>query len=317
MLVFLWLPAKSQQLPIFSQYVFNGFILNPALAGYDGYTSVNTTARQQWLGISDAPLTFAASVQTRMLARSYRIVNPPVRNRNVLLPSTQGRVGLGAYIINDSNGNVARTGVQFTYAYHLMLGQNQLSFGLASKIFQYRINIDDLVFGRDVDPLLISGELSYVGYTPDVDFGMYWTNPNYFIGASVNNLFQSLITIGGTSLNYKIDRHYWLMGGYRYTLNRDFDIEGNILLKTTEDLIPQGDIGLKLYVKEDYWAGFAFRTDGSLITLMGMRNKALFLGYAFDYSFSKLQRYNLGTHEISISYKFGDDARRYRWLRRY
>ena len=68
---------------------------------------------------------------------------------------------------------------------------------------------------------------------------------------------------------------------------------------------------------DDYWAGLAFRTDGSLITLLGIRKSALFVGYAFDYSFSNVQRFNFGTHELSMSYKFGDDARRYRWLRRY
>ena len=37
----------AQQLPLYSQYIFNGFMVNPAVAGHDGYTSFNTTARQQ------------------------------------------------------------------------------------------------------------------------------------------------------------------------------------------------------------------------------------------------------------------------------
>jgi len=53
--------AAGQQLPLFSQYIMNGFILNPAMAGYDGYTSVNTTVRQQWLGFEGAPQTYAAA----------------------------------------------------------------------------------------------------------------------------------------------------------------------------------------------------------------------------------------------------------------
>lgn len=316
LLVLVSFSAKSQQLPIFSQYVFNGFILNPAMAGYDGYTSVNTTARQQWLGIRDAPQTFSASFQTRMLQKSYKIVNRTVKNKNKLVPSTKGRVGLGGYILNDANGNVARTGIQFTYAYHIIMGHNQLSFGLAPKLFQYRINEQALEFGRDDDPLVNAG-IKGVGYTPDLDFGMYWTNTYYFVGLSVNNIFQSALNIGGGSLNYKIDRHYWLMGGYRFQITQDFDIEPNVLLKTTERWIPQGDIGAKAYFMDDYWAGLSFRTDGSLITLFGIRKSSLFVGYSFDYAFASVQRFNFGTHELSISYKFGDDARRYRWLRRY
>ncbi len=316
LLISLWLPAKSQQLPIFSQYVLNGFILNPAMAGHDGFTSVNTTARQQWVGFGDAPQTFSASWQTRILQRSYKIIRNPLRNNNLLRPSTKGRVGLGAYVINDMNGNVARTGIQFTYAYHIMMDYHQLSFGLAGKLFQYRIATENLTFGRDVDPLVNAG-IQEIGYTPDVDFGMYWTNRDYFIGASVNNLFQSVVNIGGGGNNYQILRHYWLMGGYRFKAGSDFIIEPNVLLKTTEKLIPQGDFGVKFYYIEDYWAGLGVRTDGSLISMLGMRIDGLFIGYAFDYTFSSIQRFNFGTHELSISYKFGNDARRYRWLRRY
>ena len=294
----------------------NGFILNPAMAGYDGFTSVNTTARQQWLGFNNAPQTFSASWQTRVLQRSHRIIRHPVRERNMLLPSTKGRVGLGAYVINDSNGNMARNGLQFAYGYHIIMDNHQLSFGLAGKVFQYRIADENLTFGRDDDPLVNAG-IRYVGYVPDVDFGMYWTNTNYFIGASVNNLFQSKVNNSEYSLDISVLRHYWLMGGYKFYPGKNFAIEPNILLKTTEQWIPQGDIGVRVYFAEDIWAGLAFRTDGSMISLLGMRSKGLFIGYAFDLSFSSIQRFNYGTHELSISYKFGDDARRYRWLRRY
>jgi len=39
--------------------------------------------------------------------------------------------------------------------------------------------------------------------------------------------------------------------------------------------------------------------------------------YAFDYSFSALGARSLGSHEIMAAVKFGDNARRYRWLNRY
>ena len=121
---------KAQELPLYSQYVLNAFMVNPAIAGNDGYTTFNTTARQQWLGFSEAPRTYSASWQTRVLKKSYKIINRPVKSDNRLKPSTKGRVGLGAYLINDVNANVARTGFSFTYAYHIFLGRRRLSFGL-------------------------------------------------------------------------------------------------------------------------------------------------------------------------------------------
>ncbi len=61
--------GNSQQLPLYSQYMMNKFLLNPAIAGSDGYTSVNLTAREQWVGFSNAPRTHAISAQTRILKR--------------------------------------------------------------------------------------------------------------------------------------------------------------------------------------------------------------------------------------------------------
>ncbi|NQU82031.1 MAG: type IX secretion system membrane protein PorP/SprF, partial [Bacteroidetes bacterium] len=66
-LFFCSISTFGQQLPSYSQYMMNGFLLNPALAGNDGYTSINLTAREQWLGISSAPRTHALSVQTGLL----------------------------------------------------------------------------------------------------------------------------------------------------------------------------------------------------------------------------------------------------------
>ena len=55
---------QAQQLPVYSQYMMNGFLINPAVAGHEGYTAINITAREQWLGMKDAPGTYAVRVGT-------------------------------------------------------------------------------------------------------------------------------------------------------------------------------------------------------------------------------------------------------------
>lgn len=306
----------AQQLPIYSQYVQNGFMVNPSMAGYDGYTSFNTTARQQWLGFSQAPRTYSASWQTRVLKRSYRVVSRNVKSGNRLKQSTQGRVGLGAYIINDVNANVARTGAAFTYAYHIFMNNRQLSFGLSGKAFQYRINTGELTFGEDGDPVL--NNLKTVAYSPDADVGIFWQDPKYFIGFSISNLAQTSIKIGGNDIpGYETFRHYWLMGGYRFHLTENIDIEPLTLLKTTENWNPQGDFTVKLYYDNLFWGGLSYRTDQSAILLMGVRIDNLYFGYSFDWAFSEIGHFNYGSHEIILSVKLGDNARRYKWLNRY
>ena len=65
--------ASGQQLPIYSQYLFNRFLINPAVAGSDGYTSLNLTAREQWVGYDGAPRTFSFSAQTRIIKKGYKL----------------------------------------------------------------------------------------------------------------------------------------------------------------------------------------------------------------------------------------------------
>lgn len=307
----------AQQLPLYSQYILNAFLVNPAMAGYDGYTSFSTTARQQWLGFKDAPQTYSASWQTRLLQRSYKIVNNPVRRKNMVLSSTKGRVGLGAYIINDVNANVARTGLSFTYAYHIIMNNQQLSFGLAAKAFQYRIYKEVLTFGEAGDPVL-DGAFNTVAYSPDADVGVLFQGFDYFVGFSVSNLLQTSVLIGSNELpDFKTFRHYWLMGGYRFALTENLDLEPSTLLKTTENWNPQGDFSLRLYYSDLYWGGISYRTNKSIVALVGVRVEGLHFGYSFDWALSEIGHYNYGSHEIIISVKLGSSARRFRWLNRY
>src|SRR5690606_37647426 len=51
----------SQQLPQYSQYMHNLYVVNPASAGMNDYLDVNLSFRQQWTGIDDAPRTYYLS----------------------------------------------------------------------------------------------------------------------------------------------------------------------------------------------------------------------------------------------------------------
>ncbi len=190
---------KAQQLPLYSQYLMNGHLINPAMAGYDGYTAFNLTYRQQWLSFPQAPRTYSASFQTRLFRKSHKITSKPFSSGNMLIPSTKGRVGLGAYVLNDMNANMGSTGLAFTYAYHIILDNQQLSFGLSAKVFQYRLNKDELVFGVNGDPVLNNDFVS-VAYVPDADFGVLFNGRDYFVGFSISSLLQSSVTLGSNQV---------------------------------------------------------------------------------------------------------------------
>ena len=309
--------VSAQQLPIFSQYLYNKFLINPAVAGSDGYTSVSLTAREQWVGYYGAPRTFSFSMQTRMLKKSFILKQTRVK-REVYRPKTDGKIGLGGYVFSDKNGLVQRTGFQGSYAYHMWLrNSTQLSMGLAITGYHYKINEKEINFEDPNEPWL-NNSLRRGMFVPDATFGVYLLNAKYSAGFSADQLFEASAKIGNYGFNnFRMNRHYYLFGTYIFELNRYAEIQPSFLMMMSDQFKPQADIGATYIYNQDFWAGLAFRTSGALIANIGVKYQNIFIGYAFDFTLQEIQRITYGTHEITFALKFGDNARRYRWLDRY
>lgn len=59
--VFTSVKTHAQQLPQFSQYIFNGLHINPGYAGYKEEGYIQATYRSQWVNFPGAPRTLSAS----------------------------------------------------------------------------------------------------------------------------------------------------------------------------------------------------------------------------------------------------------------
>ena len=306
----------GQQLPLYSQYLYNKFLINPAVAGSDGYTSFNITAREQWAGYSGAPRTFSFSGQTRILKQGYSLKS--TSRGNVLRPKTDGKVGLGGYIFSDRNGLIQRTGFQASYSYHMWVQNNtQLSMGLAVTGYQFKINEREINFQNPNEPWL-NNDLRRGIFVPDVDFGIYILNPRYSIGFSMCQLFGAAAKIGSDAYqNFRMDRHYYLFGSYSLVVRNKTELQPSGLLMMSEQLKPMADIGVTYIYDQRIWAGLAYRTSGAIIANIGFTYTNMYIGYAFDYTLQEIQRVTYGTHELTLAIRFGDSARKYRWLDRY
>jgi type IX secretion system PorP/SprF family membrane protein len=307
----------GQQLPLFSQYLYNKYLINPAVAGSDGYTSVSLTAREQWVGYSGAPRTFSVSWQTRMLKKSFILKQTRVK-KEVFRPKSDGRVGLGGYVFSDRNGLIQRTGFQLSYAYHMWLQKStQLSFGLAFTGYYYKIDQNQINFEDPNEPWL-NNNLRRGVFVPDLSFGVYLLNAKYSLGFSADQLSEASAKIGGPAYkNFSMSRQYYLFGSYDFSRGSYAIIQPSFLLKMSEQLKPQADLGATYIYNEGFWAGLAYRTSGAIIANVGVKYMNIYFGYAFDFTMQEIQRITYGTHEITIALKFGDNSRRYRWLDRY
>lgn len=309
--------VDAQQLPVYSQYLYNKYLINPSVAGSDGYTSINLTTRQQWIGYAGAPRTYSLSAQTRLLKQGYSI-SENIFKKKTFKPQTTGRVGLGLNIFSDVNGLVRRTGFSTSYSYHMwMNGATQLSFGLSFNGYFYKIDQDQIEFEDPDDPWLYS-DLRKGVFIPDFSFGASIVNRNYTLGVSVLELMEGFVKVGSDSYEQlKIERTYYLFGNYDFELDSKTILQPSLLLKMSEQLMPQADIGLTYNYDNRFWVGAAFRTGSAIITNVGFRKDKFFIGYSFDFTLQPIQRSTYGSHEFVLALKFGDTLRKYRWLDRY
>lgn len=314
--------AKGQQMPMYSQYIMNGFLVNPSFAGRDGYTSLNLTVREQWTGLAQAPSTYALSFQTRILKDSYISKSTTVKKK-LIRPTRGGQVGIGGYLFNDNNGIMHRTGLQGAYAYNIPLGNDDdeysktLSFGLALLAYQYSVKLDNLIYDPD-DPYLNNYDRSV--FITDFNFGVSYATPKYYAGFAMTNLLRGALMFSKGSDNDNAELgHYYLTGGIKFPLSGNWMIEPSAFIKSSDMFFKsiQLDITSRVYYKNDYWAGVSWRTNDAIIVMLGLKYDRFYFAYAFDFTLTDIRRQSLGTHEFSLAVKFGSSARRYRWLNAY
>jgi type IX secretion system PorP/SprF family membrane protein len=295
--------VNAQQLPQYSEYIMNSFLINPAMVAYEGMPTFSSTSRQQWIGMKDAPKLYSVSVQERLSMRKKGVEYSPEDGAKLLGPRS-GRVGIGLSLVSDQTGFVNNTTLSMAYSYRIYLNDAILAFGLAGSLQQLNIANKSVNLRNQSDPSL--NELGQTFYAPDASTGVYFSMRNFFTGLSVIQLFQSKIRVGGDQLgNYEVERHYYLTSGYRYPINKKFTLEPSMLVKTTEQLLPEADFSCQLNYMDDFWGGLSYRSNNAYVIMAGLRMKNLYLGYAFDYGLTSYNIYSYGSHELTLMYKMG------------
>ena len=304
----------AQQYNSFSQYSFNPFLINPAAAGSDGYTTIQLIARNQWIGIKDAPGTQVFNIQTRLYKGLHIPTSSSVR-RKYNRPKRSGKVGLGFQAIHDKAGIFSRSGIRFSYAYHMKINRSQFSFGTALNICQVRIEKEDIVLEVPDEAYLNNSKLFTL--IPDMDAGVFFSGRYYYSGFSVDNLTNAFGKLDLYQISSNRKRIYNILGGHKFELSDILIIEPSVLLQWTEFKTLQSDLTFGSNLYQHYWLAVTYRTTKAISIQAGVNINKLYIGYAYDHNFVALQKYCCGSHELMIALKLGDNARKYKWLDRY
>lgn len=284
---------KAQQLPQITQYMNNNYVINPAVAGMYDYYQVNTTIRNQWAGINDAPRTSVISIYGRH----------------------SEHVGLGGTVYNDVTGPTSRIGGSASYTYAFQLTQKvKLSLALQGGFTQFKIIKNNIPVKDQEDPLMLGGDV--VRTLPDATFGFNVSGNKWYIGAAIPQLLSSELKLmdddfariyDTTSQNGKLASHIYVLGSYTYDINPTISIEPSFFLKSVAGAKTQIDFGVKSEYKEMIWVGMNYEMNNdlsSIAALLGYKiNDRFNIGYSYGMPSSATSSYHSGSHEFMLGIK--------------
>jgi type IX secretion system PorP/SprF family membrane protein len=288
-------PINAQQAPFYTQYMYNDYLINPAVAGTYNYFQFRANARIQWIGITDSPRTMSIA--------GYG----PLKSKDM---------GYGGYIYNDVTGPESRMSLGGSYAYHIAINDAlRISGGLSFGIMQYKLdgtvmNIDDEIY----DPVISNNVESRI--IPDANVGFLLYETRFYVGISAHQLFgntynthEEADSSEGIS---RLKQHLYLSGGYNIQLNRDFYVTPSLLFKYAAPGQFQADINAKVTYQRMVWGALTYRfgstgyfSSDAVAIMAGYNHEFKFyIGLAYDLTVSELRKYSSGTIEIMIGYRF-------------
>ncbi|MET3499394.1 type IX secretion system PorP/SprF family membrane protein [Mucilaginibacter rubeus] len=304
--------AKAQQRPQYTQYVFNNYLLNPALSGIENYTDVKLGYRSQWTGLEGAPVTSYFSVNAPIGNRFLQGdatafpagggLNPSSRSYTQNYMAAEPHHGVGLMVVSDKTGPITQTNIDATYAYHLGLTETlNLAVGVSAGVSHNIIDKSKLTYVDQNDPTINS--IAGAQWKPDLGVGVWAYSSNYFFGVSVQQILpQNLyVTTSTTAVQNKTVPHYFVTGGVKLFVSDDITLMPSALLKFIAPVPVTFDVNMKMSFKDRFWIGGSYRRNDSYAVLVGFNLSSLInVGYSYDFTTSALNTVSHGSHEIVL-----------------
>ena len=302
----------AQQRPQYTQYIFNNYILNPAISGIENYVDVKAGYRNQWQGLTDAPVTSYFSVHAPLGKKfTYGTAtsvsegagsNPMNRSYVQNYKASEPHHGIGFHVVSDKTGPISRTDVNATYAYHLGLTESlNLAVGISAGVSRLSLDFSKITLEDEFDPAIIAGANTKT--QPDLGAGIWLYGPKYFAGVSAQQLFGQSLAFGNNVVSDqgKHVPHLFFTAGYKFYLGDDIAAIPSTMVKYVSPTPLSIDLNMKVAFRDKFWIGGGYRKDDSFAALAGFNvGSFLNLSYSYDFTTSNLRTVSNGTHEIVL-----------------
>lgn len=273
----------GQQRVQFTQYMFNGLVINPAYAGADEALSLTFMQRKQWAKIESSPSTQTFSGHTLFKKK---------------------HLGLGFILVNDKIGVHRNLSASSNFAYHLKVADRSfLSMGFQAGIHSKKSNYGSLASNSNMDPKLFDASVSYTAF--DLGMGLYFRSPKLHIGISAPELLPERFALND-SMSVKLSNvNYFLFAKYIVKLSEHIDAEPSVLLKYFKGTPISYDMNMNFIYRKVLTLGLSYRKGESVdFMFKGQITEQLQLGYSYDHPIGEVSKVSNGSHELMVNYVF-------------
>ena len=267
--------AVAQQDPLYSQYVLNPLLINPAYSGLTKDVNASVTYRRQWVGFDGSPTT---------------------ANANAHMALNNNRMGAGIIILQDKIGSDKTTEISVAYAYHLPLNNDlTLSFGLQGGAINYSSDYSGLTI-NPADTKFVNQNL----WKPNFGGGLILHNEKFMIGLSVPKMLKANSAVESLSTSLYNQHAYGIVATV-FQLSYRIKLKPWILARVVPGTPVSLDYAATLRIDDSYTIG-VFSRDLATYGLLAQINLGdnLRVGYVFELPTQKSVGTQFTTHEFTV-----------------
>lgn len=290
--------ASGQTDAQLSQYYEVPSFYNPAAIGLTDNLRIRGGARLQWVGIDNAPRTFAG------------VADMPFK-------IGRKRLGVGLVLNQESLGlyNSLNINAQIAYKFRKLKGEWTvgLGIGLYDQGFKgsevYLPSDDD--YHQGTDNAIPTSDIHGTGL--DLSAGIWYQHKYFRAGISGTHLNNPTVNMtsetessGGSTTETK----------YTFTAKRTlyFIGEGNIPIKNTLfEILPSvlvksdftntaAEINARARYNHFISFGVGYRWNSAVIATVAAEIKNFYIGYSYDYATNAIGKASSGSHEVFVGY---------------
>jgi len=279
------LTSYSQQDPQYTHYMYNMNVVNPAYAGSRETLSIGLLGRTQWVGIDGAPQTITANVHA------------PVGHN----------LGVGLSVIADKIGPVKEQNAYADISYTVHTSdEGRLAFGIKGGVTFFNAALTDLLLpdgstgAQGVDDLFANDSSNAF---PNIGAGLYYYTDKFYAGLSVPNILETPHFDNLDSATASEKMHGFFTLGYVFDISENIDLKPAAIVKATPGSPLSVDVTANFLFNDRFELGLAYRFGDSIDGLVSFLVTDDFrIGYSYDYTLSKLNEFNSGSHELFLQY---------------